>query len=93
MARAVLLLRSGGITKVRFRPVCSAGKEMSTNAVRPVEVYIRWPTANKGALHPRIHSSIPGRYKKFVSTPKHPDQLGVSPRLLFSWYRGVLPWG
>lgn len=93
MARTVRLLRGGGITMVRFRTVCLAGKEMSTNTIRPLEMYIRWPTANKGAWHPSIHSSIPGMYKKFVSTPKHPDQMGVSPRLLFSWYRGVLPWG
>jgi hypothetical protein len=79
MARSDCLLRGGGITKVRFRPVCLADKEMST---RLVEMYTSWPTANKGAWHQSIRSSIPGRYKKFVSTPKHPDQLQTPIRLV-----------
>jgi len=47
MVRSVCLLRGESITKVR--PVFLAGKEISTNAISLVEMYIRWPTANKGA--------------------------------------------
>jgi len=31
---------------------------------------------------------IPGRGRKFFSSPKHPDQLRGPPTLLFSEYRG-----
>ena len=48
MARSVCLLGGGGITKGRFRPVCLAGKEMSTNAIRLLKCTLGGTLPTKG---------------------------------------------
>jgi hypothetical protein len=99
MARSVCLLRGGGITKVPLRPVCLAGKEMSTNATRPVEMWIKWPTANNGAWHLSIRSSIPGRYKKLsllqsirISCGVYPGSCSVGTTGSFLGDKAAGPW-
>jgi hypothetical protein len=37
--------------------------------------------------------SIPGRDKRFLSTPHHPDRLWDSSSLLSNGYRELFPWG